>query len=195
MKSALRLCAIGAAMIVSTQLTGCAQLALGTPAPTMETTVKLRNPGLGQVAVGSFTLDPSKPASLDQGAGLRGANTLKSPYEGSFAKYLGETLKVELQSAGLLNAASGTVISGTLTRSDVDPAMGTGTGALGARFVVTRDGAVKFDRELQVTDSWESSFMGAVAIPKAAAQYEGLYRKLVAKLVDDAAFRTAIAKQ
>lgn len=195
MKSVFRLCAIGAALILSAQLTGCAQLALGTPAPTMDTTVKLRDPGLGPVALGTFKLDPSKPAALDQGAGLRGGNTLKSPYEGSFAKYLGETLKVELQSAGLLDAASGTVISGALTQSNVDPAMGTGTGALGARFVVTRNGAVKFDRELQVTDSWESSFMGAVAIPKAAAQYEGLYRKLVAKLVDDAAFRSAIAKQ
>lgn len=36
--------------------------------------------------------------------------------------------------------------------------------------------------------------MGAVAVPAAAQQYEGLYRKLVGRLVADPAFRQALAK-
>jgi hypothetical protein len=76
-----------------------------------------------------------------------------------------------------------------------DAAIGTGKGKLGARFVVTRSNTVRYDRELSVDSEWESSFMGGVAIPLAAQNYEGLYRKLVAKLIDDAAFRAAVAKQ
>lgn len=189
----VRLFLITAALVGATQLTGCAQMQMGQPKPTMDNTVKLRNAGIAPVAVGAFQPDAAK-RDLDKGVGLRGANTLTSPVEGSFAKYLAETLKVELQAAGLLDAASGTVVSGTLTRSEVDPAMSTGTGSLAARFVVTRNGAVNYERELKVDSSWESSFIGAVAIPAAAAQYEGLYRKLVGVLFDDADFRKAVAK-
>jgi hypothetical protein len=53
---------------------------------------------------------------------------------------------------------------------------------------------VHFDRELSVDTSWESSFIGGIAIPLAANNYEGLYRKLIGKLLDDPAFRVAVAK-
>lgn len=72
--------------------------------------------------------------------------------------------------------------------------MSTGTAPLAARFVVTRGGSVNYDRELKVDASWESSFIGAVAIPAAATQYEALYRKLVGALIDDADFRKAVSK-
>ena len=193
MKKLFRICLIGAAIIGSAQLTGCAQLQMSQPKPAIENTVKLRGTQIAPAAVGAFKIDPAK-ADLDTGVSLRGANSVKSPIEGSFAKYLAETLKVELQAAGLYDAASATVISGTLTRSKVDPAMGTGTGELGARFVVTRSGNVKFDRELTVNSSWDSSFIGSIAIPAAAQQYEAMYRKLVGVLLDDADFRTAVAK-
>lgn len=193
MKKLFRICLIGAAMIGAAQLTGCANLQMSQPKPAIENTVKLRGAAIAPAAVGTFKVDPAK-ADMDTGHSLRGANSVKSPLEGSFAKYLAETLKVELQAAGLYDAASATVISGTLTRSKVDPAIGTGTGELGARFVVTRDGSVKFDREVTVNSSWDSSFIGGVAIPAAAQQYEALYRKLVGALVDDADFRKAVAK-
>jgi hypothetical protein len=51
-----------------------------------------------------------------------------------------------------------------------------------------------FDRELTVQSSWESSFMGAVAVPAAMNQYQALYKMLVAKLVDDPEFRKAVAR-
>jgi hypothetical protein len=189
----IRFAATSAVLAGAVLLTGCAQMQMGQPKPTMDNTVKLRAAAIAPVAVGAFKADAAKP-DLDKGVGVRGGNKLASPVEGSFAKYLAETLKVELQAAGLLDAASGTVVSGTLTRSELDPAMSTGTGALGARFVVTRNGAVNYDRELKVDSSWESSFIGAVAIPAAAANYEGLYRKLVGVLFDDAEFRKAVAK-
>jgi hypothetical protein len=53
---------------------------------------------------------------------------------------------------------------------------------------------VKYDNQLAVDDAWESSFVGATAIPLAASHYEGLYRQLAAKLLNDQAFRGALAK-
>jgi len=101
---------------------------------------------------------------------------------------------VELQSAGLLDAKSDAVITGTLLESNVEAPVGKGKAALAARFVVTRAGTVRYDRALRSEASWDSPFIGASAIPQAAGQYEALYRKLVGALLDDAAFRAAAAK-
>jgi hypothetical protein len=193
MQKFIRLVTLAAAGLLTLQLVGCAQMAMTQPTPSIEMASKLRTSGMAPAALGNFALDASKPASMDKSIGIR-ANSLQSPVEGSFAKYLRETLKVELESAGLLDPKAQTVITGTLTAHDLDPAIGTAKGMLASRFVVTRSGAVRFDRELKVESSWESSFMGAVAIPLAAGQYEALYRKLVAALVDDADFRKALAK-
>lgn len=192
MKKMIRLAVIAAAAAVSLQLTGCASLNMSAPQPTADNVAKVRAMSMAPASVGTFTVAPAKAGS-DKSVSMRGANTLQAP-GGSFAQYLGESLKTELQAAGMLDPAASTVITGTLTNTDLDAAIGTGTAKLAARFVVTRAGAVKFDNELSVDSSWESSFIGAVAIPLAAQNYEGLYRKLVSKLLDDAAFRAAVTK-
>lgn len=192
MISIFRLTSLVATGLLAVQLVGCAPMQMSAPAPSMDNTVKLRNPAFDKVAVGSFVLDASKNASLDQTHGIR-ASALAAP-GGSFAKYLGETLKVELQSAGLLDANAATTITGTLTETDVSAAIGTGKGVLAARFVVTRASQVRYDKEVKVESTWESSFMGPVAIPMAAREYEGLHRKLVSKLLDDSAFLQALSK-
>lgn len=172
--------------------TGCAQLQLSPPKASIDNVQKVRSAGMAPVAVGTFTLDPKQDPAMDKAISMRGANTAKSPVGGSFAQYLKGTLAAELQAAGLLDPASNLVISGFLTESSVETT-GTGTGTLGARFVVTRNGAVAYEQELKVSSTWQSSFMAAVAVPAAAGEYELLYRKLVAALLDDPAFRRAVA--
>lgn len=182
---------LGAAALLG----GCAEMPMSPPRATIGNATKLRsgNPVLGPVEVGKFTLDASKPASLDTGVNIR-SNMVRSPVEGSFAQYLRETLRVELQSAGLLDARSDAVITGTLLDSAVEAPVGAGKALLAARFVVARGGAVRYDRALSVDSSWDSPFIGAVAVPQAAGQYEALYRKLVGVLLDDPAFRAVVAK-
>ncbi|NHZ63556.1 hypothetical protein F1735_14775 [Massilia sp. CCM 8694] len=187
-----RLTSLIAAGALAVQLVGCAPMSMSVPTASMDNTVKLRNAAFDKVAVGSFTLDASKNASLDKSHGIR-ASAVVAP-GGSFAQYLGETLKAELLSAGLLDANAATTVTGTLTETDVDASIGTGKGVLAARFVVTRAAKVRYDRELKIESSWDSSFMGAVAIPLAAREYEGQYRKLISKLLDDDTFRQAISK-
>jgi hypothetical protein len=191
MTSFFRIAAIAAVTAAAVQLTGCASIQMTAPQAALENTAKLRTANLAPAAVGSFTADAK--AGSDNSMSIRGGNSVQAP-GGSFAKHLGETLKAELQTAGLLDAASANVITGTLTSSVLNASIGTADGKLAARFVVTRAGAVKYDRELSVDSSWESSFIGAVAIPLAANNYEGLYRKLITKLLDDADFRKSLAK-
>lgn len=192
MKQFLRTLTLSTVVLFSLQLTGCASLSMSPPKAAIENAAKLRATPLTPVAVDNFKLAPGKPASMDQSISLRGANSLVSPVNNSFARYLQESLRVELESAGLLDPQAATRISGTLTNSEADPAMGTGTARLGARFVVSKANTVRYDRQLDVEAQWESSFMGAVAIPLAAGQYEGLYRKLVGKLIDDPDFIQAL---
>lgn len=191
-RSLIRSLGLVLAAAVALQLTGCAT-PMGAPQASIDNTAKLRAAAVAPAALGSFVLAPGKPAGMDQGVSLRGSQ-VQSPINDSFSQYLKETLRVELDAAGLLDPASQAVISGTLTESEADAAIGTGTAKLGARFVVTRGQAVAYDRTLSTDASWESSFVGAVAIPLAAGQYQGLYRKLAGQLFDDPEFRKALAK-
>jgi len=193
MKNFIRIATLSAITATAMMLTGCASLTMTAPKSTMENTVKLRSAGMAPVAVGSFKSTLADPKA-DAAINMRGTNGLAAP-GGSFAQYLGDSLKAELQSAGLIDPSSKIVISGTVTQSVLNANIGTADAKLGARFVVTRSGAVAFDQELVVDSQWESSFMAAVAVPLAANNYEGLYRKLVAKLIDDPAFRSAVGNK
>ena len=177
---------VGAAL-----LTGCAQIKLGSPSASVDNIQRAKSAGMAPVAVGTFALAPGKSPALDTGIAVR-SNTVSSPVQGSFAQYLKENLSVELRAAGLLDPASKTVISGLLTDSVLDAAMSQGKGSLGARFSVTRNGNKVYDKELKADSAWESSFVGAIAIPAAVNNYTALYRELVAKLLDDPAFRSAV---
>ena len=144
--------------------------------------------------VGTFKLAQGKPPLVDTelSGGLRGGN-IAAP-SGSFSQHLKDTLKAELQSAGLLDLRAQHVIEGQLTDSKVDAAIGTGTARLAARFQVLRQGQVLFDKEVVAEDSWDSSFMGAVAIPRAIERYNGIYKLLVVKLLTDAEFVQALKR-
>ncbi|HZT56631.1 MAG TPA: hypothetical protein VFA35_10420, partial [Burkholderiaceae bacterium] len=176
---------------VAALFTGCAQVPLGTPVASIDNIQAARAVGMQPVNVGKFELAAGKDPTLDKGLAIRAAS-VGSPIDGSFAKYLRETLTVELKAAGLFDPTAKTTIEGFLTDSAADAAMSRGTGRLGARFVVVRGGRTVYDKELKVDASWDSSFVGAVAIPAAINEYSALYRKLVAKLLADPAFRAAV---
>ena len=191
-KRFLRLLSITAVLAAATQLVGCST-PMAAPSSSIENTVKLRNAPLAPAAVGEFALAQGKPAAKDKSVSIRGT-ALVSPVSDSLSKYLEETLRKELQAANLLDTNSGTQISGFLVDSDLDVPMGTGTGYLTARFVVKKADRIAYDRELNTRLEWESSFLGAIAIPTAAQNYAFLYKKLVGTLFDDPDFRQALAK-
>jgi hypothetical protein len=181
------LCALGSMLLV-----GCAQIQLGAPVASADNIQKAKASGLPASNVGPFVLEAGKDAKMDKGLDIR-SNTLSAPTQGSFAAYLKETLVTELKAAGLYDAGSKTVISGKLVDSQLDAAMAGGSGRLAARFAVSHAGKVVFDKEFSASDKWESSFVGAIAIPAAINNYSALYRKVVGQLLDDADFRRAVA--
>ena len=184
--SGIRYAAV-AAMLV---LCGCAQLHLGAPIPSIDNIQAARASGIAPVALGSFTLAPGKSPSVDQYVTAR-TNTLYAPDGSSFARYLRATLATDLEAAGLLDPASGTVIEGLLTDSQLDVPNGPARGSVAARFIVTRGGAKVYDRELRASAQWTASFIGVEAVPAAMNHYGLLYRKLLAMLLEDPAFRAA----
>lgn len=173
-------------------LTGCASVKMPAPTPSAANAEKLRATKLVPSQVGSFKLAAGTPADMDTSlSGLRGSSI--SPTHGSFAGQLRDEIAAELGAAGLLDPKSRFVIEGQLTDSMVDAAISTGKGRLAARIQVKRDGQAVFDKEIVAEATWESSFIGAVAIPAAINQYTALYKTLAGKLFDDADFRRALA--
>ncbi|CAN5272789.1 hypothetical protein BH11PSE11_BH11PSE11_28470 [soil metagenome] len=171
-------------------LVGCVQVPL-TYQPTMQNVETLKASNIAPVNVGTFALAPGKPADMDKSASARGSTI--APASGSISQFLKESLGKELTAAGKLDPNSNIVISGMLTDSRLDAAIGTGTGAIAAKFSVNRGGQVVFDKELKASAEWESSFVGASAIPTAFNQYTALFKKLFGQLFGDADFKNATA--
>lgn len=122
-----------------------------------------------------------------RGSSIRGAN-------GSFSQQLKEVIVAELKASGLYDERSQTQIEAQLADSQVDAAIGTGTARLAANFTVDKAGKRVFEKELSVDSQWDSSYIGAIAIPEAINQYTSLYKALAAKLFDDKDFRAALAR-
>lgn len=168
---------------------GCSMMAPRYTA-SVENVQKIKDADAQPVKVGAFESTPGKGNANP--ISIRGSS-LASPYDSSYAKYIAEALKQDLELAGKLAPDAQIEISGALQKNDINiPAVGSGTGDLEARFVVKRAGETKYDRVKNIHDEWESSFVGAVAIPRAQARYPVMVQKLLAALYADPAFVEAM---
>ncbi|MGN6819225.1 MAG: hypothetical protein ACTHJR_11215 [Sphingomonas sp.] len=176
-----------AALAAAVALGGCAIPRMPAPQPSIAVIDRIGAARLPAMAVGSFT---AAPGLSDKALGIRVSQV--RPEGGSFAAYLGETLKAQLAAAGKLDATAPIAIGGTLTESDVGAPIGEARGRLGAEFVVTRDGRELLRKRLRVERRWGSSYFGVIAIDKADRMYTALYADLVGTLIDDPDFRAAV---
>ncbi|HEX7642927.1 MAG TPA: hypothetical protein VF472_12040 [Burkholderiaceae bacterium] len=173
-------------------LAGCALLvACSTPAPPYQPTVDNAR-ALGsmpntKLALGSFTTSDPSMNTL----GIR-ASSFYSPVGSSFADYLKDALQSELVSAGKFNTGSNIVVGGEMTENKLDAAIGTGTAHIGVRFNVMRDGKKVFDKVVTADREWDSSFIGAVAIPAARTGYIATIKDEIAHLLADQDFQNAL---
>lgn len=152
----------------------------------------MRSTDIPALNLGEFALAEGLPARLDRAVQIR-AELLRAPEGTTFSQYLRQTLETELTAAGKFDAAAGTVISGFITRSEVQTTEGeTSTGTLAARFIVTRNGQTIYNQEHSVTHQWASQYLGAIAIPEAMNRYTGLYPALVNDLFETNEFRAAL---
>lgn len=177
------------------QLSGCALDPLQVPRASAVNGVKLKGANFVPAAIDTFKLDPAHNEDMDKIMMIR-AGSVAPPAGSTFSQYLRDTLKVELDAAGLYDPAAKIIITGTLTSSEVvTTPFQVARGKLGAHFGVTRDGVVRYDRTLDVETTWSNALAGAEAIPIARGQYEVLYKRLVGTLFDDPDFRKAMSKE
>ncbi|HEY9131661.1 MAG TPA: hypothetical protein VIM98_07865 [Dyella sp.] len=172
-------------LISMLMLGGCvSQPAMTYQASIDNTEVLLAHP-TGKLSVGSVD---AAAGVANRHLSIRGSELTGGP-DGTFAGYLRDALMTELKAAGRLDPASTTRIDGTLTHNELDGgAVKNAKAVLGARFIVTKDGETVYDKTLTATHQWESSFIGAIAIPAAFQNYPAAMQKLVAKLFNDPEF-------
>ncbi len=140
---------------------------------------------LNPVRVGSVTKDPAGTLDVDL-LTIRGGSYL-SP-NGSFTAYLEEALKQELGDARLLNPTSPIEVSAVLLRNSLDADIATGVAEIEARFTVRNRGEIKYEKVKIAQHTWESSFAGNIAIPKAHQNYPVVVQKLIGLLFSDPEF-------
>lgn len=176
------------AVLVCLFSSGCSMMApqYSTSIPNVQ---KLKDAGAIKAKVGTFASDnnPGNPNIL----GIRAA-TMESPY-GTYSAYLATALKQELELSGKLAPNSDIEISGTLLKNDLDTSsFSVGYGTIEARFVVKKGSETRYDKVKSAKTEFESSFAGAVAIPKAQQEYPTLVQQLLATLYSDPEFFQAL---
>ena len=167
---------------------GCAMTAPQYSA-SIDNVQKLKDASVSPAKVGTFL--SKQEAGNENPISLRG-NKMSSPYGDSYANYLSEALKQELSLAGKLSAGAETEVTGVLLKNNLDAAIGTGMGDIRARINVKRSGQLVYDKEKAAHAEWESSFIGATAIPKAQQAYVPLVQKLLSELYADPDFLKAL---
>lgn len=182
-----RYCALFLAFAIVIGLNACAGVAPAYQA-TNDNVRLLQADKNSKLATGEFK-NGKKGKELDNLSIRAGAYT--SPYEGSFALYLREAIRAELEAAGRWDPNSRVRISGELLDNALEAGASTGSGLVSAHFVVERAGMKSYDKTLTAKHQWESSFMGPVAIPAARQGYAATVQKLVNQLFADKDFQAA----
>jgi hypothetical protein len=141
-----------------------------------------------KLSVGDFT---AAPGVSNRSLGMRGSQ-LNGGSDGTFSTYLHDALTTELQTAAHYDPSSDLRISGVLTRNELDTGVKTGTAAVGGEFSLTRGSTVCFKKTLVAQHHWESSIIGAVAIPTAIDNYSTTVQKLLGELFSDSDFIAAL---
>jgi hypothetical protein len=141
-----------------------------------------------KLAVGGFT---AAAGVSNRSLGMRGSQ-LNGGSDGTFATYLRDAMTTELQTAARYDPGSAMRVSGTLTRNELDTGIKTGTATVGGEFALTRGNTVCFKKTFVAEHHWDSSFIGAVAIPAAIDNYSTTVQKLLGELFADPDFNAAL---
>jgi hypothetical protein len=184
-----RISLLSLVILIATLASGCS-----TKAPlysaSMENVQLLKDAGNVSAKVGKFDFVPG--SGNYNSISLRGSH-MNSPYEDSYAAYVAEAIKQELSLAGKLKPDTDIEISGALLKNGINVSgFSTGTGDIQTRFIVKKGEQVRYDQVKTIHNEWESSFVGAVAIPRGQQQYPNLVQKLLAVLYADRDFLAAL---
>lgn len=152
--------------------------------------VEILKKSASPAALGNFTVQAGGAGVVS--ISLRGSG-MNSPVGTDYAAYLANALSQELQLAGKLDAKSKVVITGLLIKNDISAGgFSTNSGEMEAQFTVIVDGQERYRGTHRAELSWDSSFIGGIAIPKAQQQYPMLVQRLLTQLMADTRFQAAL---
>ena len=175
---------------VAVLATGCAQLKAppyGADYAALEQ-LKAAKPGSANV----LKVEPTDPAAQVNNLSLRG--TPLNSASGTFSKYLEEALVQDLKEISAYDPQSQTQIDAKILANDIDiRGFSMGSGVMEIELRVLRSGEQRLKKTYKAETSFESSFMGAVAIPAGQAAYPQLVRELLRKVYADPQFLAALA--
>ena len=170
---------------------GCTHMApaYSSPVANVDAAAKLPAP----VAVGTFTFKAGEEAKLNN-VGAR-ADSYNAPTHGSYAEYIQEGAKSDLRTAGKLSDSAPRVLTGVVERNDLSAAgMNTNDAHITVRFKLAQGSRVDYEKAVTADNEWESSFLGAIAIPRAIQNYVVTVQKVLLQLYTDPEFSGALKK-
>lgn len=176
---------------ISAALVGCASSPAPKYQPSKENIEEIRRLSR-PIDVKNIKFQSSEQAK--ETISLRAARMV-SPYGNSYGDYLESALKLDFSLAGMLSPESEIRVSGLMIKNDLDASgINIGTGIAEVVILVQKGQRIALEKKYSVTHTWESSFMGMEAIPKAANQYPILIEKLIYSIVVDKEFKEAVSK-
>ncbi len=169
--------------------TGCASFVAPSYSPDYPSLDRLKAGQLGKVAVGTF--QPRDPQAPVNKVTLRGANLITP--QGTFSEYLESAMRSDLNELRALDPNAQTRVDAVLLNNAIDVSgFSTGTGVMVVKVNVSKRGTSVLEKTYTANTEFESSFAGAVAIPKGMNEYPRLVRTLLQSIYSDPAFVNAI---
>jgi hypothetical protein len=176
-------------MAVLAALSGCASFVAPEYSADYAAVDALKRQSLKPASVGK--VQPEDPAAKVNNITLRGTK-LASP-AGTFALYVEQALIRDLTEAGLYDKAAGKRIDMRLLRNDIDVSgFSSGEGDIAVEVTVVNGGATLFKKQFDTKTNFDSSFAGAVAIPKGQSEYPRLVREMLSLMYRDAGLIAAL---
>lgn len=182
---------LGSAILAVAFVSGCAPLLAPPYSADYAALDSLKKKNVDPVAVGTFK--PTDPKDKINNLTLRVASLQSG--SGSFAKYLEDALISDLKEISAYDANAKTRIDAIILKNDVNiGGFSTGEGLMDVELTISRNGVQRLKKIYTARTSFESSFAGAVAIPKGQSEYPILVKTLLKNIYNDPAFMQAVGK-
>jgi hypothetical protein len=176
-------------LALATTISGCASFSAPSYSADYSALDSLKRAGAGKASVGK--VEPQDPNAKVNHITLRASALNVSG--GTFSNYLENALISDLTEAGRFDANSKKHIDIVLVRNNIDiSGISTGTGDIAIDLTISESGKTLLQKNYSASKTFESSFAGAVAIPKGQAEYPNLVRELLAQVYADQAFIQAM---
>lgn len=143
----------------------------------------------------SLSVERSTLNNSNESISLRAIN-MTSPYGGSFSRYLEIALEEQLKLSSIYDKNSTIKISTILLKNNVDiSGISIGQANLAAKFTIIDNGKKIYDKTHTIHHTWDSSFLGQIAIENAKINYPIAIQKLINKFLMDNDFINVVKNQ